>query len=87
MNCGPDVAVKTPMEGSGEEQYPGVPMAKVVPGRTSHVYMLDKDGNRIDQRNPQDITPLYNNQIPPGAATCSLQIHRARASGRTLDRR
>ncbi|MBM3836435.1 MAG: tetratricopeptide repeat protein [Verrucomicrobia bacterium] len=34
-----------------------------------NVYMLDKDGNRIDRRNPQDIfTPLYNNQIPPGAA-------------------
>lgn len=33
-----------------------------------NVYMLDKDGNRIDRRNPQDIfTPLYNNQIPPGA--------------------
>ena len=34
-----------------------------------NVFMLDKDGNRIDRRNPQDIfTPLYNNQIPPGAA-------------------
>ncbi|MBI2948920.1 MAG: tetratricopeptide repeat protein [Verrucomicrobia bacterium] len=34
-----------------------------------NVYMLDQDGNRIDRRNPQDIfTPLYNNQIPPGAA-------------------
>lgn len=33
-----------------------------------NVYMIDKDGNRIDRRNPQDIfTPLYNNQIPPGA--------------------
>jgi hypothetical protein len=33
------------------------------------VYMLDRDGNRIDRRNPQDIfTPLYNHQIPPGAA-------------------
>jgi tetratricopeptide (TPR) repeat protein len=32
------------------------------------VFMLDKDGNRIDRRNPQDIfTPLYNHQIPPGA--------------------
>ncbi|MDB6054621.1 MAG: response regulator aspartate phosphatase rapC [Verrucomicrobiales bacterium] len=32
------------------------------------VYMLDKEGNRIDRRNPQDIfTPLYNHQIPPGA--------------------
>lgn len=39
--------------------------------RWSHflnVYMLDKDGNRVDRRNPQDIfTPLYNHQIPPGA--------------------
>ena len=33
-----------------------------------NVYMLDKDGNRIDRRNPQDIfVPLYNKQIPPGA--------------------
>ena len=33
-----------------------------------NVYMLDKDGNRIDRRNAQDIfTPLYNNQIPPGS--------------------
>lgn len=32
------------------------------------VFMLDKDGNRIDRRNPQNIfTPLYNHQIPPGA--------------------
>jgi tetratricopeptide (TPR) repeat protein len=31
--------------------------------------MLDRDGNRIDRRNPQDIfTPLYDHQIPPGAA-------------------
>jgi tetratricopeptide (TPR) repeat protein len=33
-----------------------------------NVYMLDRDGNRIDRRNPQDIfTPLYNKQVPPGA--------------------
>lgn len=33
-----------------------------------NVYMLDKDGHRVDRRNVQDIfTPLYNNQIPPGA--------------------
>jgi tetratricopeptide (TPR) repeat protein len=33
-----------------------------------NVYMLDKNGNRIERRNPQDIfTPLYNHQIPPGA--------------------
>jgi hypothetical protein len=34
-----------------------------------NVYMLDRAGNRIDRRNPQDIfTPLYDHQIPPGAA-------------------
>lgn len=33
-----------------------------------NVYMLDRDGFRIDRRNPQDIfTPLYNHQVPPGA--------------------
>ncbi|HKS38001.1 MAG TPA: tetratricopeptide repeat protein, partial [Verrucomicrobiae bacterium] len=33
-----------------------------------NVFMLDRDGNRVDRRNPQDIfTPLYNHQIPPGA--------------------
>jgi len=39
--------------------------------RWSHfinVFMLDKDGNRINRRNAQDIRiPLYNHQIPPGA--------------------
>lgn len=39
--------------------------------RWSHfinVFMLDRDGNRINRRNPQDIfVPLYNHQIPPGA--------------------
>ena len=34
-----------------------------------NVFMLDREGNRIDRRNPQDIfTPLYNKQIPPGGA-------------------
>jgi hypothetical protein len=33
-----------------------------------NVYMLDRDGQRVDRRNPQDIfVPLYNKQIPPGA--------------------
>ncbi len=33
-----------------------------------NVFLLDKDGNRIDRRNAQDIVvPLYNHQIPPGA--------------------
>jgi len=34
-----------------------------------NVYMLDRNGDRIDRRNAQDIfVPLYNHQIPPGAA-------------------
>jgi tetratricopeptide (TPR) repeat protein len=34
----------------------------------SNVHMLDRLGNRIDRRNPQDMfTPLYDKQIPPGA--------------------
>ncbi len=34
-----------------------------------NVYMLDRNGKRIDRRNPEDIfVPLYNHQIPPGAA-------------------
>jgi tetratricopeptide (TPR) repeat protein/uncharacterized membrane protein SirB2 len=34
-----------------------------------NVLMLDRNGNRINRRNPQDIfTPLYDHQIPPGSA-------------------
>lgn len=34
-----------------------------------NVFMLDREGRRIDRRNVQDIfVPLYNHQIPPGAA-------------------
>ena len=34
-----------------------------------NIYMLDRDGNRIDRRNAQDIfVPLYNNQIPPSGS-------------------
>ncbi|MFO0868027.1 MAG: multiheme c-type cytochrome [Pirellulales bacterium] len=34
-----------------------------------NVFMLDRYGNRINRRNAQDIfVPLYNHQIPPGAA-------------------
>jgi len=33
-----------------------------------NVYVLDKDGNRIDRRNVENIfTALYNHSIPPGA--------------------
>jgi tetratricopeptide (TPR) repeat protein len=46
------------------------PMNRVDPwSHFINVLMLDRDGNRIDRRNPQDIfTPLYNHQVPPGAA-------------------
>ena len=34
-----------------------------------NAYVPDRHGNRIDQRNAEDIfTPLYNHQIPPGSA-------------------
>ena len=34
-----------------------------------NAYVLDRDGNRIDRRNAEDIfVPLYSHQIPPGAA-------------------
>ncbi len=34
-----------------------------------NAFVLDREGNRIDRRNPQDIfIPLYSHQIPPGAA-------------------
>ncbi len=34
-----------------------------------NVYMLDREGHRVDRRNAEDIfVPLYNHQIPPGAA-------------------
>jgi len=34
-----------------------------------NAYVLDRNGNRIDRRNAQDIfVALYNHQIPPGAA-------------------
>lgn len=49
-----------------------------------NVYMLDREGNRIDRRNPQDIfTPLYNHQIPPGAAQVvhyELQVPESQAT-------
>ncbi|MDA0214590.1 MAG: tetratricopeptide repeat protein [Planctomycetota bacterium] len=34
-----------------------------------NAYVIDREGNRIERRNPQDIfVTLYNNQVPPGAA-------------------
>jgi tetratricopeptide (TPR) repeat protein len=35
----------------------------------TNVYMLDRQGRKVDRRNVQDIyVPLYDKQIPPGAA-------------------
>lgn len=36
--------------------------------RMFNAFVIDREGNRIDRRNAQDIfLPLYNNQVPPGA--------------------
>ena len=55
-----------------------------------NVYMLDRNGNRIDRRNPQDIfVPLYNKQIPPGAGQVvhfGLEVPEG-ARGRSRSRR
>ncbi len=33
-----------------------------------NAYVIDREGNRIERRNPQDIfVTLYNNQVPPGS--------------------
>ena len=66
----PDVSAETSeptrIGGSGEVLADGLvdPWSKFL-----NLWMLDRDGNRIEQRNPEDIfVPLYNHQIPPGAA-------------------
>lgn len=49
-----------------------------------NVYMLDRDGARIDRRNAEDIfVPLYDHQIPPGAGDVvhyRLEVPRAGAA-------
>jgi tetratricopeptide (TPR) repeat protein len=51
--------------------------------------MLDRKGNRIDRRNPQDIfVPLYNKQIPPGAGQVvhfALEVPRGATGPITLE--
>ena len=48
-----------------------------------NVFMLDREGRRIDRRNVQDIfTPLYDHQIPPGSA---WTVHYALDLPETLD--
>ncbi|MDZ4831672.1 MAG: multiheme c-type cytochrome [Phycisphaerae bacterium] len=42
-----------------------------------NIFMLDRNGFRVDRRNPQDIfVPLYNNQIPPGAGDVTHYVLR-----------
>src|SRR5262249_26832800 len=62
-------------EFKGEMKYSDLDLSYVTPDdrrvdKWTHfvnVLMLDREGNRINRRNPQDIfTPLYNHQIPPG---------------------
>jgi tetratricopeptide (TPR) repeat protein len=54
-----------------------------------NVYMLDRNGKRIDRRNPQDIfVPLYNKQIPPGAGQVihfALDVPQATSGPITLE--
>ena len=49
-----------------------------------NVFMLDREGRRIDRRNVQDIfVPLYDHQVPPGAASVvhyALRCRRDRPS-------
>jgi tetratricopeptide (TPR) repeat protein len=56
-----------------------------------NVYMLDREGKRIDRRNPQDIfVPLYNKQIPPGAGQVvhfALDVPKAPPGPITLEAR
>jgi tetratricopeptide (TPR) repeat protein len=56
-----------------------------------NTYMLDKDGNRIDRRNAQDIfTPLYTHQMPPGTGQVvhySLTVPRDATDSITVEAR
>src|SRR5262245_6832776 len=67
---GKEIARSGALKKPGTDQDSGDDTGEV--DRWSHftnVWMLDRHGNRIDRRNPQDIfTPLYDHQIPPGAA-------------------
>jgi len=48
--------------------------------RTYNAFVIDREGRRIDRRNPQDIfLSLYNNQIPPGAGDVTHLVLRVPA--------
>ncbi|MFN9076606.1 MAG: hypothetical protein ACK5WX_04170 [bacterium] len=52
-----------------------------------NAFVIDREGGRIDRRNPQDIfLPLYNNQIPPGAGDVThLALHVPEDASAPLD--
>ncbi len=66
---GKEIARNGALKKPGTDQDSGDDTGEVDPwSHFINVWMLDRFGNRIDRRNPQDIfTPLYDHQIPPGA--------------------
>jgi hypothetical protein len=52
-----------------------------------NAFVIDREGGRIDRRNPQDIfVSLYNNQIPPGAGDVThLVLHVPESADAPLD--
>jgi len=43
--------------------------------RFFNIFLLDREGKRIDRRNPEHIfVPLYNNQVPPGAGDVTHMV-------------
>jgi hypothetical protein len=54
-----------------------------------NAYLLDREGNRIDRRNVQDIfVALYDHQIPPGsAALVQYALHGTRGCPRPPEHR
>ncbi len=56
-----------------------------------NVYMLDRQGRKVDRRNVQDIyVPLYDKQIPPGAAQVvhyAFDVPRLGAAALTIEAR
>lgn len=67
---GKEIARNGALKKPGTDQDSGDDTGEVDPwAHFINVWMLDRQGRRIDRRNPQDIfTPLYDHQIPPGAA-------------------
>lgn len=51
--------------------------------RFFNIFLLDREGRRIDRRNPEHIfVPLYNNQVPPGAGDVTHMVFRVPSDAR-----